>query len=85
MPDQADDWQPRPGEPHPVDKAFYELAIKERDYERARVDRLERQLAGAVSALRAIASPSGKTAEQAEQIARDALVKLGLPIHPGGQ
>jgi hypothetical protein len=44
----ADDWQPRPGQPHPIDKAFYDLAIKERDYERVKVDRLERQLAGAV-------------------------------------
>jgi hypothetical protein len=48
----TDDWQPRPGEPHPVDDAFYKLAIKERDYERVKVDRLERQLAGAVDDLR---------------------------------
>lgn len=30
-----------PGEPHPIDRAFYELAVKERDYERMRADRLE--------------------------------------------
>lgn len=37
-----------PGVMHPVDEAFYRLAVKERDYERVKVDRLEVQLAGAV-------------------------------------
>jgi len=32
---------PQPGEMHPIDRAFYELVIKERDYERRRVDQLE--------------------------------------------
>jgi hypothetical protein len=32
--------EPEPGAMHPVDEAFYRLAIKERDYERLRVDRL---------------------------------------------
>lgn len=36
-----DNWEPRPGEMHPIDQAFYDLAIKERDYERIKVDRLE--------------------------------------------
>lgn len=27
-------WQPRPGESHDIDQAFYNLAILERDYER---------------------------------------------------
>lgn len=35
---------PRAGEMHPVDRAFYDLAIKERDYERHRVDHLNEQL-----------------------------------------
>lgn len=34
------EWQPRAGEMHPVDQAFYDLAIKERDYERVRYDRV---------------------------------------------
>lgn len=38
---------PKPGERHPIDQAFYELVVKERDYERVRVDRLERELAEA--------------------------------------
>ena len=57
-------WQPRPGQPHPVDKAFYDLTVKERDYERVKVDRLERQLRGAVDALEdfiaEVAAPSGR-------------------------
>jgi hypothetical protein len=36
--------EPEPGVMHPVDEAFYKLAIKERDYERAKVDRLEAEL-----------------------------------------
>ncbi|HWT25462.1 MAG TPA: hypothetical protein VN213_18300 [Solirubrobacteraceae bacterium] len=36
---------PAPGVMHPVDKAFYELEVKERNYERVRVDRLQRELA----------------------------------------
>lgn len=46
-----DDWKPRPGEMHPVDKAFYDLAIKERDYERVKSARLEAQLNDALEAL----------------------------------
>lgn len=34
-----------PGVMHEVDRAFYDLVIKERDYERHRVERLERELA----------------------------------------
>ena len=33
--------EPQPGVMHPVDQAFYDLAIKERDYERRRFDRVE--------------------------------------------
>lgn len=52
----------------------------------AEVDRLRPATdRGAVSALRAVASPSTKTVEQAEQIAREALARLGLPVHPGGR
>lgn len=40
------DWEPRPGEMHSVDRAFYDLAIKERDFERRRVDRLLKELDG---------------------------------------
>lgn len=29
-----------PGEMHPIDEAFYKLAIQERDFERHQVDRL---------------------------------------------
>lgn len=36
---------PRPGEMHDIDQAFYSLTIKERDYERMKVDRLERTVA----------------------------------------
>jgi hypothetical protein len=32
---------PEPGVLHPVDQAFYDLTVKERDYERIRSDRLE--------------------------------------------
>lgn len=32
--------QPQPGKMHEIDRAFYDLAIKERDYERQRADRL---------------------------------------------
>jgi hypothetical protein len=35
---------PEPGVMHPVDQAFYDLVVKERDYERIRVDRLEKEL-----------------------------------------
>jgi hypothetical protein len=35
---------PRPGEMHPIDKSFYELAVKERNYERVKVDRLETEV-----------------------------------------
>jgi hypothetical protein len=31
------------GEMHPVDKAFYDLTVKERNYERVRADRFERE------------------------------------------
>jgi hypothetical protein len=37
----VEEWKSRPGEMHPVDEAFYRLAIKERDFERVKVDRLE--------------------------------------------
>jgi hypothetical protein len=40
---EIDTWEPHPGEMHPVDQAFYDLAIKERDFERNRYDRLERE------------------------------------------
>jgi hypothetical protein len=43
-PQDGRDHEPQPGQMHPVDKAFYRLAIKERDYERARVDRLQSHL-----------------------------------------
>lgn len=36
---------------HPVDQAFYDLAIKERDYERVKCDRLERERDEAQAAL----------------------------------
>lgn len=42
--DNMDGWQPRPGEMHEVDQAFYDLAIKERNYERVKVDRLEAEV-----------------------------------------
>jgi hypothetical protein len=42
-----DEWQPRAGHMHPVDEAFYRLAIKERDFERVRCDRLTADLAAA--------------------------------------
>lgn len=35
---------PEPGVMHPTDKAFYDLTVKERDYERMKVDRLEKEL-----------------------------------------
>lgn len=41
------EWEPRPGEMHPVDQAFYDLAIKERNYERVKCDRLIAELAAA--------------------------------------
>lgn len=43
--DELESWQPRPGEMHEVDKAFYDLAIKERNFERTKVDRLEGEIA----------------------------------------
>jgi hypothetical protein len=45
-----DGWQPRPGEMHPIDKAFHDLTLKERDYERMKVDRLREAIAGIVAA-----------------------------------
>ena len=33
---------PRPGELHPVDQAFYDLTVKERDYERRRYNALHK-------------------------------------------
>lgn len=33
--------EPQAGEMHEVDRAFYKLTVKERDYERVKVDRLE--------------------------------------------
>lgn len=36
--------EPQPGVMHPVDKAFYDLVVKERDYERVVVNRLEGDL-----------------------------------------
>lgn len=36
---------PEPGVMHPIDQSFYDLAIKERDYERRKVDRLTDELA----------------------------------------
>lgn len=56
----TDNWEPRPGEMHPVDQAFYDLTVKERDFERRKVDRLEAQLAGAIDALEAI-TDEGRT------------------------
>lgn len=34
--------EPQPGEMHEIDQAFYDLTVKERDYERTRYDNLER-------------------------------------------
>lgn len=42
MPDL--DQAPEPGVMHPVDQAFYDLTVKERDHERVKVDRLEKEL-----------------------------------------
>lgn len=36
-----------PGVMHAVDRAFYELAVNERDYERQRYDRLEQRILSA--------------------------------------
>jgi hypothetical protein len=36
--------EPQPGVMHPVDQAFYELVVKERDYERRLVERLKDEL-----------------------------------------
>jgi hypothetical protein len=41
----TDDWQPRVGEMHPVDQAFYDLTVMERNYERVKCDRLEAEIA----------------------------------------
>lgn len=40
---REDRQRPQPGVMHSVDQAFYDLALKERDFERARVDRLMRE------------------------------------------
>lgn len=36
----SDGWEPRAGEMHPVDQAFYNLTVKERDFERVKNDRM---------------------------------------------
>lgn len=43
---EAEPWAPRAGQMHEVDKAFYDLTVKERDYERRRCDRLSEELDG---------------------------------------
>jgi hypothetical protein len=45
-------WEPRAGEMHPVDKAFYDLTVKERNYERVKVERLEAEIAALRLAVR---------------------------------
>jgi hypothetical protein len=47
-----------PGVMHEVDRAFYELAIKERDYERVRADRLQRERDAARAATNQQEGPS---------------------------
>ena len=49
---------PQPGVMHPVDEAFYKLAIKERDYERRRVERLESDLAAKAASADRLAEAS---------------------------
>jgi hypothetical protein len=62
------DVQPKPGEMHPVDKGFYELAVKERDYERRRVDRLESEMLTAEeSKAQATVEPPGSDASSASR------------------
>jgi hypothetical protein len=55
--------EPEPGVMHPIDQAFYDLAIKERDYERRRVDRLQAQADDAYRSLHA-----GRIAEAMEYL-----------------
>jgi arginyl-tRNA synthetase len=57
-----------PGVMHEIDQAFYDLAIKERDYERRRVARLEKEVAMLRNA------PAGST-ELLSQKLKAALVK----------
>lgn len=37
-------YKTEPGVMHPIDEAFYKLAIKERDYERRKADRLQQEV-----------------------------------------
>ncbi len=56
QPVEPEAWEPRPGEMHPVDQAFYDTAIRERDFERARGERLMAELATARGRLDALRS-----------------------------
>ncbi len=56
VPVEPEAWEPRPGEMHPVDQAFYDTAIRERDFERARGERLMAELATARGRLDALRS-----------------------------
>jgi len=38
-------WEPRPGEPHPVGKAFYDLTVGQRDRAWREIEELKRELA----------------------------------------